>query len=67
MAVEIPVVIDIDKAFKEAAKKVGVAMMPLEKQIEKLTSDLAAWREILNQSDIKGEKHSGYFGEAGCC
>lgn len=55
MAVEIPVVIDIDKAFKEAAKKVGVAMMPLEKQIEKLTSDLAAWREILNQSDIKGD------------
>lgn len=33
MAVEIPVVIDIDKAFEDAAKRVGAAMQPLQAQI----------------------------------
>lgn len=52
MAVEIPVVIDIDKAFEDAAKRVEVAMQPLQRTIEGLTSDLGAWREILNESKI---------------
>lgn len=34
MAVEIPVVIDIDKAFAEAAKRVGAAMSPLQSAID---------------------------------
>lgn len=50
--VQIPVVIDIDKAFEEAAKKVGGAMEPLEKQINKLTKDLEGWRHVLNTEDI---------------
>jgi len=56
MAVEIPVVIDIDGAFQEAAKRVKVAMEPLQKQIDNLTSDLTFWKEILNSSDIKGDE-----------
>lgn len=55
MAVEIPVVIDIDKAFQDAAKRTKTAMEPLEQTIERLTSDLGAWREILNESSIRGD------------
>ena len=35
MAVEIPVVIDIESAFKEAAKRVGVAIKPLQDYMDK--------------------------------
>ena len=52
MAVEIPVHVDIEGAFADAAKRVKVAMMPLEQTIEGLTADLGAWREILNESKI---------------
>lgn len=55
MAVEIPVVINIDKAFEDAAKKAEVALLPLQKTIEGLTSDLTAWREILNESKINSK------------
>lgn len=34
MAVEIPVVIDIDKAFEDAAKRVGTAMKPLQDYVD---------------------------------
>ena len=33
MAVEIPVVIDIDKAFQDAAKRVSAAMAPLQREL----------------------------------
>lgn len=34
MAVEIPVVVDIDKAFADAAKRVGTAMKPLQEYMD---------------------------------
>lgn len=37
MAVEIPVIINIDKAFEDAAKRVGVAIRPLQDSIESHT------------------------------
>lgn len=55
MAVHIPVVVDIDQAFKEASQRVGVAIEPLRKSVEGLTSDLAAWRDIMRESDIQGD------------
>lgn len=41
MAVEIPVVIDIDKAFQEAANKVNGAITPLQRQISKKQLNVA--------------------------
>lgn len=35
MAVEIPVIIDIDKAFEDAAKRVGDAMKPMQDYVDK--------------------------------
>lgn len=35
MAVEIPVIIDIDKAFEDAAKRVGNAMKPMQDYVDK--------------------------------
>lgn len=52
MAVEIPVVIDIDGAFAAAAAKMPKAMQPLERSIEKLNSDLAVFRDVLREADI---------------
>lgn len=52
MAVEIPVVIDIEGAFKDAAKRVPAAVQPLRTSLEHLTEDLGVWREIMNESDI---------------
>ena len=40
MAVEIPVVIDIEKAFDDAARRVDAAMRPLQRRIENSTSSL---------------------------
>lgn len=40
MAVNIPVVIDIDKAFEEAANRVSSAIRPMRQQIEDATSKL---------------------------
>lgn len=40
MAVEIPVVVDIDKAFADAAKRVDSVMKPLEREISKNTLKL---------------------------
>lgn len=55
MAVEIPVVIDIDKAFSDAAKRVGVAIEPLRKSVEGLTEDLGVWTSLLNGADIESD------------
>lgn len=40
MAVEIPVVVDIDKAFQDAAKRVPQAIEPLQRQISKKTLNM---------------------------
>lgn len=40
MAVEIPVVIDIDKAFEDAAKRAKTAMAPLKEYIESAPAEL---------------------------
>lgn len=56
MAVEIPVVIDIDGAFQEAAKRVGVAIVPLRDSVEKLTKDLGRWQEVLKKTKIGDDK-----------
>ena len=55
MAVEIPVVIDIDKAFQDAAKRVGVAMEPLRKSVDNLTEDLSTWTSIMRESDVNSD------------
>ena len=40
MAVEIPVVIDIDKAFQDAANRVSSAIKPMKAAIEESTANL---------------------------
>ena len=40
MAVEIPVVVDIEKAFNDAATRVGTAIRPLKQEINRQTADL---------------------------
>ena len=40
MAVEIPVVVDIDKAFTEAAKRVSSAIQPMKRAIEQETAKI---------------------------
>lgn len=55
MAVEIPVVIDIDKAFAEAAAKVPKAMAPLESSVDKLTDRLGKAMDNLNKYKIGGK------------
>lgn len=40
MAVEIPVVVDIDKAFDEAAKRVDTAIKPLQQAIDKNAANI---------------------------
>ena len=52
MAVDIPVVIDIDKAFAEAAAKVPKAMAPLESSISKLNDRLIKANDNLNKYKI---------------
>ena len=62
MAVEIPVIVDIEQAFKDAAKRVPQAIEPLEKQISKKTLNvkvdvgtakqpqLRKFKDLLNES-----------------
>lgn len=52
MAVEIPVFIDIDKAFAEAAAAAPKAMKPLETSIDKLNDRLTKAYESLNKYKI---------------
>lgn len=60
MAVEIPVVVDIEKAFQDAAKQVPNAIAPLEKQISKrqlnvsvdVGTGMKRFKEILKDSNI---------------
>ena len=52
MAVEIPVVIDIEGAFADAAKRVPAAMRPLTRSIEGLTNEMNKWQEKANRYKI---------------
>jgi len=52
MAVEIPVVIDIDKAFADAAARVPKAMAPLESSVNKLNDRLLKAQENLAKYKI---------------
>lgn len=52
MAVEIPVVINIDAAFADAAAKVPKAVSPLRNAISELNEDLAFWREQMQNAKI---------------
>ena len=56
MAVEIPVVVDIEGAFRDAAKRVPAAMEPLKKTIESLTSDLSVFRELLSEVPVNSDE-----------
>ena len=56
MAVEIPVVIDIDAAFADAAKRVPKAMKPLQDSIQGLSEELTKWQEQINSSKIDSKK-----------
>ena len=60
MAVEIPVYVDIEQAFADAAKRVPAASAPLKKSIEQLNQDLAFYREGMMTFDI----NSAEFKEA---
>lgn len=55
MAVEIPVVVNIDKAFQDAAKRVGIAIEPLRKSVDGLTEDLETWTSIMKDADINSD------------
>ena len=52
MAVEIPVVIDIDKAFDDAIKKLPSAMRPLKNTIEQLSEELNIARQLMAEAPI---------------
>lgn len=52
MAVEIPVVVDIEGAFEEAARKVPKALSPLKSAIDGLNEDLSVFREMLNEVPV---------------
>ena len=52
MAVEIPVVIDIDKAFDDATKKLPSAMSPLKNTIEQLSQELNIARQLMAEAPI---------------
>ena len=52
MAVEIPVVIDIDKAFDDAIKKLPSAMRPLKNTIEQLSEELNIARQLMEEAPI---------------
>lgn len=52
MAVEIPVVIDIDKAFDDAIKKLPSVMRPLKNTIEQLSQELKIARQIMAEAPI---------------
>ena len=52
MAVEIPVVIDIDKAFDDAIKKLPSAMRPLKNTIEQLSEELKIARQLMEEAPI---------------
>lgn len=66
MAVEIPVVVDIDGAFKEAAKRVDQAMKPLQNQLRKSAlklefaidkkGTLASVKDLLKSSSLNAEQ-----------
>lgn len=52
MAVEIPVVIDIDKAFDDAIKKLPSVMRPLKNTIEQLSQELNVARQLMAEAPI---------------
>lgn len=52
MAVEIPVVIDIDKAFDDAIKKLPSVMRPLKNTIEQLSQELNIARQLMAEAPI---------------
>lgn len=52
MAVEIPVVIDIDKAFDDAIKKLPSAMRPLKNTIDQLSQELNVARQLMAEAPI---------------
>lgn len=52
MAVEIPVVIDIDKAFDNAIKKLPSVMRPLKNTIEQLSQELNIARQLMAEAPI---------------
>lgn len=52
MAVEIPVVIDIDKAFDDAIKKLPSVMRPLKNTIEQLSQELNIARQLMEEAPI---------------
>lgn len=52
MAVEIPVVIDIDKAFDDAIKKLPSVMRPLKNTIDQLSQELNVARQLMADAPI---------------
>ena len=55
MAVEIPVGIDIDKAFDDAIKKLPSAMRPLKNTIEQLSQELNVARQLMAEAPIDSQ------------
>gem|GEM_PF-2643917 len=52
MAVEIPVVVDIEKAFRDAANRVPSAMKPLQDSIAQMQKDLSTWKEWMGKETV---------------
>ena len=59
MAVEIPVIVDIDKAFQDAAARVGAAIKPLQRQVDANTLKL----DIVIGTDDEGNAITTKFSE----
>ena len=55
MAVEIPVIIDIEGAFADAAKRVDKASAPLRSSIEQLNKELSEDMEIMKMSQVNSD------------
>lgn len=53
MAVEIPVVVDIDSAFQDAAKRVSTAMKPLQQKLSRNTLKLDLATDIDKKGNVK--------------
>lgn len=55
MAVEIPVVVDIEQAFKDAANRVPSAIKPLQNSIRQLEEDLAFWKDEMKGVSVSSK------------
>lgn len=61
MAVEIPVIIDIDGAFQEAASRVQSAMQPLQKAVDKNVVNIRVDNSSIKENNEELEKLNAWY------